>query len=47
MNSDPETIQGKLEIIRDRIRFLEQEEHDLSVLRAFAEAIYLYMDTGE
>lgn len=33
MNSDPDTIQGKLEIVRDRLRFLEDEEHDLSVLR--------------
>lgn len=33
MNSDPNIIQGKLEIIRNRLRFLENEEHDLTVLR--------------
>ncbi len=33
MKSDPETIQGKLELVRDRLRFLEHEDHDLSVLR--------------
>ena len=33
MNSDPEIIRGKLAIIRERLRFLEDEEHDLSVLK--------------
>lgn len=33
MNSDPDIIQGKLEIVRNRLRFLENEEHDLTVLR--------------
>jgi uncharacterized protein YutE (UPF0331/DUF86 family) len=33
MKSNPETIRGKLEIVRDRLRFLEEREHDLSEQR--------------
>lgn len=33
MNSDPDTIRGKLEIVRDRLRFLAEKEHELSVQR--------------
>ncbi len=53
MNSDPEIIRGKLEIIRDRLQFLEEEEHDLSVQRdrqavkhTLQEAIEACLDTA-
>ena len=53
MNSDPETIRGKLEIVRDRLQFLEDEEHDLSVQRdrqavkhTLQEAIEASLDTA-
>ncbi len=35
MNSDPELIRGKLAIIRNRLRFLEDEEHDFSLMSSF------------
>jgi hypothetical protein len=33
MSPNPDTVNGKLEVIQESLRFLEEEEHDLSVYR--------------
>jgi len=33
MSPNPDTVNGKLEVIQEGLRFLEEEEHDLSVYR--------------